>query len=258
MQIGLSPCPNDTFIFYALLHQKIDTYLRFEPVFNDVEKLNLMAFDSTLPISKLSFHAYMMLQDKYVLLDAGAALGAGCGPLLICKNPINNIENASIGIPGQYTTAHLLLKIFYPNCHNKELFRFDEIESAISRELIDAGVIIHENRFTYQEKGLQLICDLGAKWEQATQCLIPLGGIFISKANEELAVELSMLIKKSIEYAYRNEAEVLRYCQKYAQEMNEIIMKKHIDLYVNQYSLSLGNEGNKAIQTLQKYSAVLA
>ncbi len=251
MQIGLSPCPNDTYIFYALVHGIITKDIVFEPLFEDVETLNNMAFEDKLPITKLSFNAYFKVQSAYQLLDAGAALGQGCGPLLIAKQATELSANATVAIPGEHTTAHLLLNIFYPNIRNKIIKSFNRIEDMVIGNEADAGVIIHENRFTYAERGLSKIDDLGERWERETQCLLPLGGIFIQSKYKNEKKEISNLIKKSIEYAHKNTEETLQFCKKYAQEMEVSIMKKHIDLYVNKYTLSLGDDGKKAIEKLK-------
>ncbi len=257
IQLGLSPCPNDTFIFYALLHNKVDCEeFQFEPLFDDVESLNNKAFKNELSITKLSFHAWLYLQDKYTLLDSGAALGNGCGPILISKKElsVNDLKTASIAIPGYYTTAHLLLKIFYPFINNKNELFFSEIENELLNETVDAGVIIHENRFTYEGKGLKKICDLGERWENEKHSPIPLGGIF-TKTNEgnKFHDSINRIIKRSIEYAWQNEKETLEFVKLYSQEMSEEVIKQHINLYVNEFTLSLGKTGMNAINKLQKH-----
>lgn len=249
--IGLSPCPNDTFIFYALLEKKIKTPYEFQPHFADVEQLNRMAFRNTLEITKMSFHAFLYLQEQYRLLSSGAALGQACGPLFIYKNKIPN-SDSRIAIPGEYTTAFLLFKIFYPDYKNIEFMTFDEIENAILDEKVDAGVIIHENRFTYLEKGLQKVVDLGEKWETLTQSMIPLGGIFLRNDSSLTIYEVEKWIKESILYAQDHLEETLAYCKKYAQEMDETVMLKHIQLYVNKYSVDLGQEGKSSIKKLKQ------
>lgn len=261
LTLGFSPCPNDTFIFDALIHHKIDTEgLSFEVSFDDVETLNQKAMQGELDITKLSFHAFAYVIDKYALLHAGSALGFGVGPLLICrKDRAAAIEaqlktgnhDLNVGIPGKYTTANFLLGVAYPNLTNKREMVFSEIEDALIDGQIDLGLIIHENRFTYQDKGLHKIVDLGSYWEQLTDCAIPLGGIVINR-NLSLAIQqkVNRLIRKSVEFAFANPKSGIDFIRQHAQEMDEAVMYKHIELYVNQYSIDLGAEGRKAIDTL--------
>jgi len=261
LTLGFSPCPNDTFIFDALIHHKIDTEgLTFEVSFDDVETLNQKAFRGELAITKLSFHAFAHVIDQYALLDAGSALGFGVGPLLICKQEnLDRIkselrtENCQlrIGIPGKYTTANFLLNIAYPQLTHKREMIFNEIENSLIEDKIDIGLIIHENRFTYEEKGLAKILDLGNYWEQLTNCPIPLGGIVINrKLDLTIQQKVDRLIRKSIEYAFANPKSGLQFIRSHAQEMKEEVMYKHIELYVNAYSINLGKEGKNAINTL--------
>lgn len=263
LTLGFSPCPNDTFIFDALIHQKIDTEgLSFNVLFDDVETLNQKALRGELDITKLSFHAFAYVINQYKLLNAGSALGFGVGPLLICKTEnleriINELktENCQLktGIPGKYTTANFLLGIAYPRLSDKKEMVFNEIENALIEGKIDVGLIIHENRFTYQEKGLAKILDLGSYWEHLTGCAIPLGGIVINR-KLDLAIQqkVDRLIKKSVEYAFANPQSGINFIREHAQEMQEEVMYKHIELYVNQYSVNLGEEGKHAIDTLFK------
>ncbi|MDO3625840.1 menaquinone biosynthesis family protein [Mucilaginibacter sp. BT774] len=260
LSLGFSPCPNDTFIFDPLIHHKIDTEgLEFEVFYDDVETLNQKAFRGELDITKLSYHAFAYVVDKYVLLDAGSALGFGVGPLLICKGDPEllqsklTIDNSPliIGIPGKYTTANFLLGLAFPNATNKQELVFSEIEDAVLSGKIDVGLIIHENRFTYQNKGLKKIIDLGDYWEKQTGCAIPLGGIV---ANRKLPLDvqhkINRVLKKSVEFAFANPKAGLEFIRSHAQEMSEEVMYKHIELYVNKYSVDLGEEGRKAIQIL--------
>lgn len=255
-QTAISPCPNDTFIFYAMLHNKVDCEgLQFDPVFADVEMLNNEAAGGRYDITKLSFHAWLLLRDKYLLLDSGAALGKGCGPLLIAKKYMTNDELSKqlVAIPGEHTTAHLLLKIFYPEIKNKSHLLFSEIEKAILNNDVGAGVIIHENRFTYAAKGLLKIADLGECWENETNSPIPLGGIFTAKEKgEEFNASINRIVHRSILYACENVKETMDFVRLMAQEMNDDVIQQHIDLYVNDFTLSLGAEGNKAIDLLTK------
>lgn len=253
LSLGFSPCPNDTFIFDALIHHKIDTEgLTFEVTFDDVETLNQKAFNNHLDITKLSYHAYAYAINHYVLLDAGSALGFGVGPLLIAKEALN-VENKDllVGIPGKYTTANFLLSLAYPHLQKKKELVFSDIEQQLLNSQLDLGLIIHENRFTYQDKGLHKIIDLGEYWEKETQCAIPLGGIVI-KRSLPIAIQhqVNRLIKKSVEYAFANPKSALPFIREHAQEMDEKVMYQHIDLYVNKYSIDLGLEGKKAIRTM--------
>ena len=266
LSLGFSPCPNDTFIFDALIHHKIDTEgLEFEVFYDDVETLNQKAFRGELDITKLSYHAFAYIADKYVLLDAGSALGFGVGPMLISdleisisdlqKNQIRDrtseIRNPLIGIPGKYTTANFLLGLAFPEATNKQELVFSDIEDAVLEGRIDVGLIIHENRFTYQDKGLKKIIDLGDYWEKQTGCAIPLGGIVANRnLPEDVQHKITRVLRKSVEFAFANPKSGLEFIRSHAQEMSEEVMYKHIDLYVNKYSLNLGEEGKKAIKLL--------
>ena len=253
LTLGFSPCPNDTFIFEALIHHKIDTEgLEFEVVFDDVETLNKKAFKAELDVTKLSYHAFAYALKDYVLLDAGSALGFGVGPMLICKAPHDlNDPNLRVGIPGKYTTANFLLSLAYPHLKNKKEMVFSDIEQRLINNEIDVGLIIHENRFTYQNKGLIKVKDLGEYWEETTDCAIPLGGIVIKRSlSDEIKQKVNQLIRKSVEFAFENPKSALPFIKQYAQEMEESVMYQHIDLYVNKYSVNLGDEGKKAIKTM--------
>lgn len=262
LSLGFSPCPNDTFIFDALIHHKIDTEgLEFEVFFDDVETLNQKALRAELDITKLSFHAFAHLADKYALLDAGSALGFGVGPLLICNDASLtdseelHAENSalSVAIPGELTTANFLLGIAFPNLQHKQVMVFSAIEEALLENKIDLGLIIHENRFTYADKGLHKIIDLGSYWENLTGCAIPLGGIVVNrKLDLELQLKVNRLIRKSVEFAFENPKSGIDFISSHAQAMDEAVMYKHIELYVNQYSIDLGTEGRKAIDILFK------
>lgn len=251
LTIGFSPCPNDTFIFDALVHHKIDTEgLDFLVYLGDVEGLNNKAFKGELDITKISYHAYGYLTDKYVLLNAGGALGKGCGPILIRHQDFktSDFKTLRIAIPGKYTTANFLLSIAHPEADNKVEMLFSDIESAVLSGEVDAGLIIHENRFTYQEKGLEKIIDLGEYWEDTTGHLIPLGGIIIKRSLPSETIEkVNRVLRKSIEYAFANPGSPLSYMKENSQEMDENVMMQHVELYVNKYSLDLGAEGRDAI-----------
>jgi 1,4-dihydroxy-6-naphthoate synthase len=252
--LGFSPCPNDTFIFDALVNKKIDTEgLDFEVLLEDVETLNQWALQGKLDISKISYGVLPLVLDRYDLLDAGGALGKGVGPLLIAKTPIpvTGLSNRTIAIPGERTTAHLLFSLAFPQARQKEFMIFSAIEEAVLNGQVDCGVIIHENRFTYQQKGLVKLLDLGEFWEETTGAPIPLGGIVFRKGEAPgLQTKVNSLIRKSLEYAFAHYPSLPDYVKQHSQEMDEQVMRQHIDLYVNNYSLSLGEEGKKAVQTL--------
>ncbi len=253
--IGYSPCPNDCFIFDALIHGKIDTEgLQFEVLLEDVETLNKKALKGELDITKLSYHAYAYVLENYILLRSGSALGFNCGPLLITRHPEGSRrmdDNLKIAIPGKLTTANLLLSIAYPNLTNKIEYVFSDIENAVLSGEVDAGLIIHENRFTYQDRGLKKIIDLGEFWDSLIHAPIPLGGIVIKRSlNNDLQQKVNRLIKKSVEYAFANPESSMDYVKAHAQEMSEEVMKKHIALYVNDFSIDLGETGINAVQLL--------
>lgn len=270
LTLGFSPCPNDTFIFDALVNKKIDNDgLEFEEVLEDVETLNQWAFEEKLDITKLSFPSFFSNADKYVLLNSGAALGKGVGPILISKKENvtdDEVNNSIIAIPGENTTANFLFSLAYPEAKNKIFIRFDKIEDFILSESSKTpsplergfggevlGVIIHENRFTYQQKGLKKIKDLGEFWEEKIKMPIPLGGIAIKRPiDEQITSVVDTLIRKSIEYAFSNYPLIPDFVKLYSQDMSEEVMRKHIELYVNDFSIDLGREGKEAIQTLKK------
>ncbi len=254
LKLGFSTCPNDTFIFDALVHHKIDTEgLDFELIMGDVEELNKMAFNSELDITKISFHAYAYLADKYKILNSGSALGRNNGPLVISKKNFNptDVPDLKLAIPGQYTTANLLLHIAYPYDLRTEEYLFSDIEQAILDGKVDAGVIIHETRFTYQRRGLRKIVDLGEYWEQTTGLPVPLGGIIINrKVPLDIQKKFDRLLRKSIEFAWKNPQEPLQFIRKYAQEIEDDVMYNHIKLYVNDFTLDLSEEGRRSIRYL--------
>ncbi len=254
LSLGFSPCPNDTFIFDAMIHGKIDTEgLEFDVRLGDVEELNQQAFAGNLDVTKLSYHAYAYLTDKYCLLDAGSALGNNCGPLLIARAPMpqEEIIEAKIAIPGKYTTANFLLGYAYPQARHKVEMLFSDIEDAVLRGDVDAGLIIHENRFTYQQKGLVKLVDLGEYWENSTQMPIPLGGIVIRRdLPPDLQLKVNRVLQRSVQFAFANPKSSLAYVRAHAQEMDEAVMYQHIELYVNDYTENLGERGRAAVQHL--------
>lgn len=261
LTLGFSSCPNDTFVFDAMVHHKIDTEgLEFEIVMEDVESLNRRAFEHELDITKISFAAFTRTVGCYELLNAGSALGKGIGPLVVSKmdkGVMNNqiskssISNLSIAIPGKNTTANFLFSIFFPGAKNKMEMVFSEIEDAVLSGQADAGVIIHENRFTYQQKGLKKIWDLGELWEKETGEPIPLGGIVVKRDLPEVIREkLDRVLQKSVEFALAHPESSRQYVMQHAQDMDEEIRNKHIALYVNKYTIDLGEEGKHAVETL--------
>jgi 1,4-dihydroxy-6-naphthoate synthase len=261
--LGFSPCPNDTFIFDALVNKKIDTEgIAFEAVLEDVETLNEWALQGKLDISKLSFPAFFQSIDKYVLLNAGSALGKGVGPLLVSKFNISGVDEESlrqhvngslIAIPGINTTANLLLRFAFPEAIKKTPMLFSAIEDAVCTEKVTMGLIIHENRFTYEKKGLHKVIDLGEYWEKKMKGPIPLGGIAARRAiPPEIIQKVDHLIRRSLDHAFVNYPLITDYVKMHSQAMSEEVMRKHIDLYVNNFSLDLGEEGQKAILELSK------
>lgn len=254
--LGFSPCPNDTFIFDALVNKKIDTKgFEFDVVLEDVQTLNQWALQGKLDFSKISYGVLPLITEQYKVLNSGGALGKGVGPLLIAKNAFSkeDLGNMLVAIPGKNTTAHLLFSLAFPSATNKVFKIFHEIENAVLNEEVDAGVIIHENRFTYAGKGLHKIIDLGEYWEQQLNLPIPLGGIVVNtKIDTTIALQVDALIKESVAYAFANNDVLTDYIRCHAQEMSEAVMRQHIDLYVNNYSLQLGVDGRNAVLKLLK------
>ncbi|WP_207492465.1 1,4-dihydroxy-6-naphthoate synthase [Aridibaculum aurantiacum] len=263
LTLGFSPCPNDTFIFDALVNGKIDTQgYEFEVVLEDVQTLNQWALQEKLDISKISYGVLPLLLQKYQVLNSGGALGKGVGPLLVSTNEIQDIQKPvsdfTIAIPGENTTAHLLFSYAFPSAKKKVFKVFHEIENAVIKGEVDAGVIIHENRFTYQQKGLKKLLDLGEYWEQQTNIPIPLGGIVGKRIlPKEVLLQVDRLIQQSLQYAFDHVGELPPYVQEHAQEMDQQVMQQHIDLYVNNYSLRLGDEGKAAVgKLLEVYKTI--
>lgn len=254
LTLGFSTCPNDTFIFDAMINGRIDTEgLEFTMFLADVEELNRRAFTNEFDITKLSYHAYAFVSENYILLDSGGALGKNNGPLLISKNKIypDEINSIKIAIPGKFTTANLLMGIAYPEAVNKTEYNFSHIEEAILNNDCDAGVIIHENRFTYKEKGLKKITDLGEYWEKKTQLPIPLGGIAV-KRDLPLYIrqKVNRVMQKSVEFALQNKSVSFNFVKRYAQELKDDVIQKHICLYVNSYTVNIGENGKAAVNSL--------
>ncbi len=254
ISLAFSPCPNDTFIFDALIHQKIDCQgLRFIPHLADVEALNQAALQNIYQVSKLSYFGWGFCRDRYALLRAGSALGFGVGPLLISKdiNVLNTQTLPTVFVAGEKTTSHFLLSVAYPQLKNKQFVLFADIEDKTLATENSLGLIIHENRFTYTQKGLYKIADLGEWWQNHTQLPIPLGGIVATKTFEpELRAQISQLIRKSIAFAQQNPQSSKNYIKSLAQELKDEVIQQHIDLYVNDFSLDLQPLGERAVRFL--------
>ncbi|MDX1938582.1 MAG: 1,4-dihydroxy-6-naphthoate synthase [Flavihumibacter sp.] len=253
ISLGFSPCPNDTFIFDAMVNGAIDTAgINFKIYLEDVQTLNEWAIGGKLDCTKISYGVLPLIYKQYAVLNAGGALGNGVGPLLISKHIVSAddvmINEMPVAIPGENTTAHLLFSLAYPNARNKIFLRYNEIEDFVLQQK-GLGVIIHENRFTYQQKGLHKIIDLGNYWEQTTQTPIPLGGIVVNRQLPiEVAKQIDTLITESVAHAFKNNYQRLTaYVKAHAQEMEEAVMRQHIDLYVNQYSYNLVEAGKAAV-----------
>ena len=254
LTLGFSPCPNDTFIFDAMVNGHIDTKgITFDYVMEDVATLNQWAEQGKLDITKLSYNTFLHTVNKYALLHSGSALGEGVGPLLVSKQPLDiaDIDNFKIAIPGFNTTANLLLSLAFPGAKNKTELVFSEIEAAVLDGTYDAGLIIHEGRFTYAQKGLHKLIDMGDWWEQTTHASIPLGGIVIRRSfDKELCATVDSIIKESLAWSWKRYPELTPFITNNAQEMEEDVMRKHIQLYVNDYTTDLGEKGRNAINTL--------
>lgn len=254
LTLGFSPCPNDTFIFDALVNGKIDTRgLDFDYIMEDVETLNRYAGEQKLDITKLSYGSFLHLAKSYALLHSGSALGMGVGPLLVAKRPLDpaTLNSCSIAIPGWQTTANLLLSLAFPAAKNKTELVFSEIEAAVLEGRFDAGLIIHESRFTYAEKGLVKLADLGDWWEKEMHAAIPLGGIVMKRSfAPELIQQVDSLIRESVLYSWKHYPGLSGFVTENAQEMQAEVMRQHIDLYVNDFTTELGTLGRHSIQTL--------
>jgi len=254
LTLGFSPCPNDTFIFDAMVHGRIDTEgLEFDYFLADVEELNRKAISAEVDITKISYHAYAYVAQNYLILDAGSALGYHNGPLLLSKNKIStsNLGKKKIAIPGKYTTANLLFSIAWPDSKNKVEYLFSDIDNAILNGEVDAGLIIHETRFTYYKRGLHKLADLGEFWEKLSGMPIPLGAIVISRnIPEDVALKVNRIIRKSLEYAYKDSFASYDFVAGNAKDMDSTVMNNHIKLYVNEFSLDLGEKGKEAIKVL--------
>ena len=254
LTIGYSPCPNDTFIFYALIHGKVRLpHIEFREQLEDVETLNGMALEGALDITKISYHALGRLREQYALLRSGSALGRGCGPLIVARpgTKLSDLKQGVIAIPGKLTTAYLLLRLFDPSIGNEAVMPFDRIMDAVSRGDATAGLIIHESRFTYPRYELEKLLDLGEWWEKYSGLPIPLGGILGKRSlGRDTLLNVEAGIRESLRYARTHPDEVMEYCRRHSQEMDGKVMQGHIDLYVNDFSLDLGEEGLTAVRRL--------
>jgi 1,4-dihydroxy-6-naphthoate synthase len=254
LTLGFSPCPNDTFVFDAMVHGRIDTEgIEFDYFLADVEELNRKALVSEVDITKISYHAYSYVAQNYLILDAGSALGHRNGPLLISKRIIKpaDLVNLKIAIPGKYTTANLLFSIAWPEVLNKTEYLFSDIDMALLNDEVDAGLIIHETRFTYFKKGLHKIMDLGEYWEKLSGLPIPLGAIVINRSiPEDTALKVNRIVRRSLEYAYKDSFASYDFVSVNAKEMDSTVMNNHIKLYVNEFTLNLGKKGREAISAL--------
>ncbi len=254
LTLGISPCPNDTFIFDALVNGALDTGgLELEVVHEDVQTLNEWALAGRLDVSKLSYGVLPRVAGPYALLEAGGALGRGVGPLLVARPGAGPFrpDAMTVAIPGRDTTAHLLFSLAFPGAARKRFLVFSEIERAVLSGEVDAGVIIHEGRFTYQAKGLAKVLDLGEHWERETGAPIPLGGIVARRAlGRDVLRRLDGLVRASVEHAFARRPLISEYVRRHAQEMDEAVMRQHVDLYVNDFSLGLGDAGRRAVRAL--------
>jgi 1,4-dihydroxy-6-naphthoate synthase len=254
LSLGYSPCPNDTFIFYGLTHNKLDNLtFSVEERLEDVETLNQLALAGSLELTKISYHALGHLRDDYALLRSGGALGRGCGPLVVSNKPttMDKLRGQRIAIPGKLTTANLLLQLYDEGFDDLLILPFDQIMPALQNGQVEAGVIIHESRFTYQQLGFHEVQDLGAWWEGETGLPIPLGGILAKRSlGDETIRQVDRAIRQSLEYAYTHPEVPRAYIKQHAQELDEAVISSHIELYVNDFSLDLGEEGVRAVETL--------
>lgn len=251
LSLGFSPCPNDTFIFDAMVHGRIDTEgLQFDYFLTDVEELNKKALTADVDITKISYHAYAYVAENYLILDSGSALGHRNGPLLISKRRIgiDELPKLKVAIPGKYTTANLLFSIAWPDIVNKKEYLFSKIEDALLSEEVDAGLIIHETRFTYYKRGLHKLADMGEYWETMTGLPIPLGAIVIKRSiPDDIAQKVNRVLRRSLEYAYKDSFASYDFVAGNAREMDSTVMNNHIKLFVNEFTIDLGLRGREAI-----------
>ena len=254
LTVGISPCPNDTFIFEPIFSERIKTTpYELEFIMRDVEELNAMALKNEVDIIKISYAHYPRVISDYIMLRSGGAMGKGVGPLLVAKNkfPLVELNGKSIALPGEHTTAHFLFSTLFPEATQKTFMLFSDIGDAVVSQQVDAGVLIHEGRFTYEEKGLQLLVDLGVLWQERKNLPLPLGGIAMKRSLHEHHHALNRLLHDSVLYSFRHNNQTLpAFVIEHAQEMSEDVMKQHIQLYVNDFSLDVGSEGQRAVQEM--------
>jgi 1,4-dihydroxy-6-naphthoate synthase len=260
IRFGFSSCPNDTFIFYALANRKINTFdFDFDFIIADVEELNRMALQGDIDVTKISFNAYGKVAGSYILSNFGSALGENNGPLIISNNyeSVKELEGKKIAVPGINTTANLLMTIAFPQLENKKEYLFSDIEYAILNGEVDAGLIIHETRFTYHQKGLKKVVDLGQWWEGNFNLPLPLGGICISRKLSADDIRLiDRIIGDSVDYAIKHPEETKPYIKKFAQETDDTVIENHISLYVNEYTHNIGELGKRSVKFLLERGAV--
>ncbi|MCX7792782.1 MAG: 1,4-dihydroxy-6-naphthoate synthase [Thermodesulfovibrionales bacterium] len=265
LTIGFSSCPNDTLIFYGLVNKKIESDIIFKEFIEDVETLNERAISGDLDVTKVSVAAYLKVKDKYELLNSGAAIGRGCGPLIVTKelSSIRELQGSEIAIPGRLTTANLLFKAYVKKNYGSFSFipkfmTFDKIIPSVCRGDVKAGIIIHESRFTYEKAGLMSLIDLGEWWEKDTGLPIPLGCLIAKKSlGKDLIKKIDSLIHNSVIYGLEHLKEVLPYIKSHSQELSEDVIMKHIRLYVNDFTIDMGSHGREAIERLKNMEEVL-
>jgi 1,4-dihydroxy-6-naphthoate synthase len=252
LRLGFSPCPNDAFVFHALVEGDLDTDgLRFEPVLEDVETLNGLAEDGRLDVAKVSYHAFGRIADRWWMLPSGGALGRGVGPLIVARDGDRDLAGSRIATPGGRTTAALLLDLYAPADAERIEMRYDRIMPAVAEGRVDAGLIIHESRFTYPSHGLERVVDLGDWWERETNTAIPLGGIAVRRdLPEDVIARVARAVRASVEAARARPYASAAYVARHAQEMEPEVRRRHIDTYVNDFTLDLGDEGRAAVRTL--------
>ena len=254
MNLHISPCPNDTFMFDAMVHGRVDTEgLVFDLHFADIEELNHNAIHDRAEVTKLSYAVWPIVADKYRLLTSGSALGRGNGPLLVSLKPLskNDLRGIKVAVPGKYTTANMLLQTIFPEVGRVEEYLFSDIAEAVLSGRADAGLLIHEGRFLYRERGLSLVADMGQEWEERYGLPLPLGAIAVSRrVAEEVAGKIDRVLRRSIEYAFANPQASRAFVKRHARELDDRVIKSHIDLFVNMYSLDVGDEGRAAVKLL--------
>ena len=256
VSLAISTCPNDTFIFDAWVNGKLKG--KYPPVnctLCDISRLNRMAMNRTPDVVKVSFFAFGMIRQSYILLNSGGAMGRGCGPVVVARSEDLLAERKdsgfSVAVPGPFTTANLLFSLYRPDIEDKSFLRFDRIMPAVARGEVDAGVVIHEGRFTVERYGLKVVEDLGAWWEDKTGLLIPLGAIVVRKElGSSMISEIESTVRESLEFALENQDSGREFIRKHAGEMDDDVIKQHISLYVNRYCLDFGEEGRESIRVL--------